>query len=114
MSSNSSSAPVAAVSAISADTLDLPVIDMSLWLSRTSSESATAACAAECRTVADSLHRYGLAVLKDPRATEADNDAFLDMMERYFEQPDSAKSVDVRKELHYQVRASTCVLFWTR
>lgn len=28
---------------------------------------------------------------------------FLDMLERYFEQPDEAKAADVRKEMHYQV-----------
>ena len=88
---------------MSVDTLDLPIIDMSLWLTRSTSESTSKACDAECRAVADSLHRYGLAILKDPRTTEADNDAFIDMMERYFEQSDELKSGDVRKELHYQV-----------
>jgi len=43
---------------------------------------------------------------QDPRATEADNDTFLDMLEKYMGQPDDVKAADIRKELHYSVRAS--------
>ena len=49
------------------------------------------------------LHRFGVLVVKDPRASEAENSAFLDMLEQYFEQPDEVVLADVRKELYYQV-----------
>lgn len=86
------------------DTLDLPVIDLGLWLTRGTDATAAAKSALECKSVADTLHRYGVAIVKDPRVTEVDNDSFLDMMEKYFEQPDEAKDADVRKEVHYQAR----------
>lgn len=82
--------------------LDLPTIDLSVWLgdgADHSSETARAACAA----VADSLRETGLAIIRDPRVSEADNDAFLDLLERYFEQPDEVLDKDTRPELFYQV-----------
>jgi isopenicillin N synthase-like dioxygenase len=42
-------------------------------------------------------------VQRDPRVTFADNDKFIDMMEKYFEQPESAKKEDERPEVFYQV-----------
>lgn len=41
--------------------------------------------------------------MKDPRVEIADNQVFLDLMERYFEQPDEVKLRDARPSLHYQV-----------
>lgn len=97
------------------DTLDLPTIDLNLWLEREAGGAAGAGAggagaivagsplAAECARVADGLHKYGLLIVKDPRASEADNDTFLDMLEAYFEQPDEEVAKDVRREFHYQV-----------
>ena len=100
------------------DTLE--VIDVDLYLT----DKTSAASIAECAKAAQSLYKYGLLVVRDSRATEAENDRyylmlgrghylitpfstasnrFLDMLEKYFEQPDDIVSLDVRKELHYQV-----------
>ncbi|KAL8003480.1 putative oxoglutarate/iron-dependent dioxygenase, isopenicillin N synthase [Plasmopara halstedii] len=56
---------------------------------------------AECEKAADSLHRFGVFCVRDERAADSDNDAFLDMMERYFESADFLE--DARPEYHYQV-----------
>lgn len=58
---------------------------------------------AECMRVAESLHRYGVLILRDPRVDESENNTFLDLVERYFEQPDEIKDLDKRPEYHYQV-----------
>jgi hypothetical protein len=38
--------------------------------------------------VAHALHNYGVVIVKDPRVVEADNNRFLDMVEKYFESSD--------------------------
>ncbi len=38
--------------------------------------------------------------------SEADNEQFLDLLERYFEQPTEVKMVDTRPDFHYQVGAT--------
>lgn len=86
-----------------ADTLDLPVVDIDLFLRRHESPELEAAAKEEARKVADSLYKYGLLIARDSRASQADNDVFLDMLERYFEQPDEVKTKDVRKDYSYQV-----------
>jgi len=43
----------------------------------------------------------GICVVKDPRVNEADNNRFLDMMERYFGLSDGLR--DARPEVAYQV-----------
>ncbi|KAG5189780.1 hypothetical protein JKP88DRAFT_197518 [Tribonema minus] len=53
------------------------------------------------RQAADSLHRYGVVLVRDPDVREEDNAAFIDMMERYYEQSDGV--TDARPELSYQV-----------
>jgi len=35
--------------------------------------------------VADSLHRFGVLVVRDPRVNHNDNEQYIDMMEKYFE-----------------------------
>jgi isopenicillin N synthase-like dioxygenase len=85
------------------DTLDLPVVDLAPHLRRHESPAFAAAAVEEAKKAADGLHRYGLLVVRDPRASAEDNDRFLDMLERYFEQPEDAKLADVRKEYYYQV-----------
>lgn len=84
---------------MASDTLDLPVIELSHWLNDKTSEEALK----QCQAVADSLYRYGLLCVRDPRATEQDNNVFLDMLESYFEQPEEVKSKDVRREYSFQV-----------
>lgn len=40
------------------------------------------------------------------RVSKADNDRFVDTMERYFEQPFEEKEKDIRPDLHFQVGAT--------
>ena len=58
----------------------------------------------ECKTLAESLIKFGAVLVRDPRVKASDADEFLDMMERYFEQPSEEKMLDARPELYYQVR----------
>lgn len=64
----------AAAAVAEPDTLDIPVIDLAAWFARESSAEAGATAAAEAKKVAESLHKYGILIARDPRATEADND----------------------------------------
>mmetsp|Transcript_27241 Transcript_27241/g.53566 ORF Transcript_27241/g.53566 Transcript_27241/m.53566 type:complete len:368 (-) Transcript_27241:121-1224(-) len=59
-----------------------------------------------CTTIAQNFHEYGLIIVKDPRVDPAENEKFIDMMEKYFGQPEGLKLKDVRKEFHYQVGAT--------
>ena len=56
-----------------------------------------------CAAVAACLRETGALVIRDPRCSTADNDRFLDMMERYFGQSADLKRKQERPELHYQV-----------
>jgi len=57
----------------------------------------------ECKRVADIFSRMGALILRDPRVTFEDNDFFLDMVEKYFQQPTDQKLKDARPHLSYQV-----------
>jgi hypothetical protein len=59
------------------DTLDLPVIDLDCWLRRNESPAMTAAAAVEAKKVAETLHSYGIMIVKDPRVSEKDNDTYV-------------------------------------
>ena len=83
--------------------LALPVIDLAAWRDRHASPEAAAAATAQCALLADALHRYGLLLVRDSRATEADNSAFIDLLEAYMAQPDTTKAPDIHPELSYQV-----------
>ena len=82
---------------VDVDTLE--VVDVDAYLR----DPASAVAVAECEKAARSLRKYGLLVVRDSRATESENDVFLDMLEKYFEQPDDAIAADVRSELSFQV-----------
>jgi hypothetical protein len=82
---------------------DIPVIDLAPLLALGAGDAPTAEVLAQAALCASGLHEYGLLVVKDPRASEADNSAFIDLMEAYFGQPEPIKMADVRKELYYQV-----------
>ncbi|KAJ4147172.1 hypothetical protein LMH87_001714 [Akanthomyces muscarius] len=95
-----SSAPVD----LSAPTsMDLPIIDMDIYLAHapTSPESQ-----AECAKAAAALIKYGALVLCDSRVAASDNESFLDLLEDYFAQPEAALRRDERPELGYQVGAT--------
>lgn len=91
-----------------ADTLDLPVVDLGPYLAAVEAAKGgvptlDSAVLEQAKAAADALHRFGVLVVRDPRASEAENSAFLDMLEQYFEQPEEVVLADVRKELYYQV-----------
>lgn len=79
--------------------LSLPVVELAPYLSACDTPEARTACT----ELADSLLRTGLCIVRDPRVTEAHNDAFLNMLEAYFEQPEEALDADVRPHLFFQV-----------
>lgn len=85
------------------DTLELPIIDLQALLNLAPGEAPSAEILATAAIAADALHKYGLLLVRDSRATEEMNDNFLDLLESYFEQPEEVKLVDVRKEMYYQV-----------
>lgn len=84
----------------------LPVFDLAACLQDCSSGAplSSPALAPFCEAVARCLEQTGCLVVRDPRVGSAEADRFLDLMERYFGQPDAAKMPDVHPELHYQVR----------
>jgi len=41
--------------------------------------------------MADCMHESGVLIVKDPRVSMQDNETFLSMLERYFEQPAEIK-----------------------
>ncbi|CAM9550310.1 unnamed protein product [Discosporangium mesarthrocarpum] len=84
-------------SAPTPDLADIPIIDLRNWIE----DSHPSSDDGECTKLADALHRFGVVLVRDPRVTEVDNDAFLDQMERYYEQSDGV--TDARPELSYQV-----------
>lgn len=57
-----------------------------------------------CQEVSRILRETGALVVKDPRCTAEDNDRFIDVMEKYFEQPKEFKLLQERPHLHYQVQ----------
>ena len=60
---------------------ELRVIDLSSYTAIDSCCKKTSA--EECKAVANALRDYGIVIVRDQRASVADNDAFIDMMERY-------------------------------
>ena len=79
--------------------MDLPVIDLDVFLSSRDSPAARE----ECAKAARALITYGALVLHDSRVAEPDNVAFLDLLEDYFAQPEAVLRQDERPELGYQV-----------
>ncbi|KAL3901717.1 MAG: hypothetical protein SGCHY_000395 [Lobulomycetales sp.] len=80
-------------------TLELPVINLALYLSSPDSPEARQ----ECVRAAEALQTYSAFALRDPRVPMEANDAFIDMQEDYFSQPFEKKEGDIRPDLHYQV-----------
>ncbi|GAW18368.1 hypothetical protein ANO14919_078430 [Xylariales sp. No.14919] len=79
--------------------MDLPIVDLDVFLSSRDS----AAAQSECVKAARALITYGALILHDSRVAEPDNVAFLDLLEDYFAQPDDVLRRDERPELGYQV-----------
>ncbi|KAJ3104062.1 hypothetical protein HK100_004109 [Physocladia obscura] len=80
-------------------TLSLPVIGLEVFLADPTSAEAIVSC----KAVAAALQEHGALSIRDPRVSEADNGAFVDLMEAYFSQEASTKALDERPEVGYQV-----------
>ncbi|EFX00553.1 oxoglutarate/iron-dependent oxygenase [Grosmannia clavigera kw1407] len=80
--------------------MDLPIVDLDVFRTQ---PADSAAAQAECSKAAEALIAFGALVLHDSRVSEADNDAFLDLLEDYFAQPEATLRRDERPALGYQV-----------
>ena len=83
--------------------MDLPAVDLDVFRNNPLSSPESQA---ECQKAASALITYGALVLHDSRASEPANDAFLDLLEDYFAQPEAALRRDERPEFSYQVGAT--------
>jgi len=79
---------------------DIPQIDLQVFLDKEDGYLE------QCEAVRDCLCDYGILFVKDPRVSNEHNVAFLDLMEKYFDQEDEAKENDIKQDLHYQVGAT--------
>ncbi|KAI1817200.1 Clavaminate synthase-like protein [Poronia punctata] len=79
--------------------MDLPIIDLDIFLQSRDSPAARE----EAAKAARALITYGALVLHDSRVAESDNIAFLDLLEDYFAQPEEVLRGDERPELGYQI-----------
>lgn len=83
--------------------MDLPIIDMDVYLSHPPTHPLAAAQAA---AAAEALIKYGALILRDTRVSAHDNETFLDLLEDYFAQPEEVLRRDERPELSYQIGAT--------
>lgn len=84
------------------DSSGLPVFDLAVFLQ----DPASPDVQQQCEALAACLRDTGCVIVRDPRVDVADNERFLDMLERYFSQPDDAKAPEIHPELAYQVGAT--------
>lgn len=59
---------------------DVPVIDVQVYLDKVPGRWEE-----ECKKVAESLHKFGILIWKDPTVDQQDNEEYLDLMEEYFD-----------------------------
>lgn len=88
--------------------MDIPVIDLTPYVDPVSGKfSCDELKHPELKTVCSEVSRIlretGALLVRDPRCSTEDNDRFIDMMEKYFEQPEEVKRVQERPHQHYQV-----------
>ncbi|KAG2497219.1 hypothetical protein HYH03_004808 [Edaphochlamys debaryana] len=92
----------------SADSADcLPVFDLTSVVGKAPDEY-DAQDEELCRGIAECLHKTGCLIVRDPRVPNYMNEHFLDLLERYFEQPADRKMADCRPALDYQVGVTPC------
>ncbi|PRP75453.1 hypothetical protein PROFUN_15738 [Planoprotostelium fungivorum] len=80
----------------------LSPVDLSSFLNDKESQQSKD----DCRRIAQTLRDTSCLVIRDPRVSEIENSNFIDMMEKYYEQPLEEKMKDVHPELHYQLGAT--------
>ena len=61
---------------------DVPVIDFEQYIGQDENSQSVKDL---CKLVAESFHKYGILILRDPRAKEEHNDQYIDIMEKYFD-----------------------------
>ncbi|KAK4109318.1 Clavaminate synthase-like protein [Canariomyces notabilis] len=88
------------MSALEEFSMDLPIIDLDVFLQQGRDSPEVKA---ECTKAANALITYGALVLHDSRVAEEDNTVFLDLLENYFAQPEELLKKDERPEFSYQI-----------
>ena len=86
---------------------EVPIIDVETFLRKNPEKWEE-----ECKKVADSLHKYGILVWRDPRVNEQDNEDYLDLMENYFQSTaekfySGEKLEDCKPEFNFQAGVTT-------
>lgn len=61
--------------------IEIPAIDANLYLQKTEGLWED-----ECKKVAHSFHKYGIVKFRDPRVLMKDNDEYISLVEKYFNQ----------------------------
>lgn len=79
--------------------MELPIFDLARFIENPDATDVLE----QCRQMANCMHESGVLIVRDPRVSKEDNEKFLSMMERYFEQPAEIKKEDERPDLHFQV-----------
>ncbi|KAJ0689916.1 putative non-heme dioxygenase domain, isopenicillin N synthase [Helianthus annuus] len=87
--------------------MEIPVIDLTPYVDVASGkfscdERLHPELKTVCLEVSRILKETGALLVRDPRCSNEDNDRFIDMMEKYFEQPKEVKRVQERPHQHYQ------------
>ena len=87
------------------DVAQLPVFDLGPFLEKCilGGQEPDEEIKKQCEGLAQCLKDTSALVVKDPRCPSSDNATFLDMLERYYEQPNEVKRPDERPHFHYQV-----------
>jgi isopenicillin N synthase-like dioxygenase len=74
-----------------------PVVDLASYLDQNGNWQE------QCNEIAHLLKQFGMLIVKDPRVDPQLNTNFLDMMEKYYDQPEEVRLQDARPDVHYQV-----------
>ena len=82
---------------------DIPIIDLDPYMNQGDQSS--------CHKVAESFHKYGICIIKDPRVNMQDNAEYIDLMEKYFDSVSGPYYADktlkeAKPEYHYLVGAT--------
>lgn len=76
--------------------IDFPVLDIQEYIDGNMSQE-------DMQQITEQFSEIGVMLVKDPRATKEDADRYLDMMERYYEQPWEKLEKDLHPEIGYHV-----------
>mmetsp|Transcript_6795 Transcript_6795/g.12218 ORF Transcript_6795/g.12218 Transcript_6795/m.12218 type:complete len:352 (+) Transcript_6795:42-1097(+) len=83
----------------------IPIIDIDLYVTSKpiSQSEVPPPIQQSCESLASSLIQYGAVIIQDSRVNATDNDKYITMMQKYFDQPREIKVKDARPDLSYQV-----------